>query len=523
MTHQNNVNLLTLGVAPRKWRQASVWRSRFLPQLCSIAMLGAVIGVAPAWSAMAEPSHGPAKGRLLISGGGSLYFFRRFLASSGGKNARIVVIPTADSAASANPELLSKYCAWVAPPARCTVLHATDRRVAESEAFVAPLKEATGVWFDGGRQWRLADAYLGARTHREMFNVLERGGVIAGGSAGATIQGSYLVRGSSNPDDPAIMMAPGHETGLGFFTNVAIDQHVDTRKRENDLAVVLKAHPELLGLGLDERVWIDVHGDILTVAGRGRLAVWDGKDHDGKSYYHLQPGDQLNTATRVPTRAVVRKEIALSPDHLRNCTGIYKFSQDKYLIVTLEGDHLSGKNSENLFDKEKMPLYAETLTKFFLKTDNVQIEFLNDKDNAITKLIWHKDGDKSWARRLDPAEVQQMTERLAAKAARDAQRRQDQQPAPGAELALRRYIEALRRGDPKDDSINANFSEHVLYIFHDFQSTIISLGPLLSIEHKGIGDRGDDIYEAQFEREKAEFRISLDYNGKIESVIANKK
>ena len=183
----------------------------------------------------------------------------------------------------------------------CVVLHTTDRSVANSADFVKPLQDATGVWLEGGRHWRLADAYLGTRTLKELFNLLDRGGVIGGGSAGATIQGSYMVRGSSNPDDNRIMMAPGHETGFGFFTNVTIDQHVDVRHRENDLAPVMKAHPELLGLGIDQGTSITVHGDVMTVNGPKRVAVWDGKNHGGKGYYYLRAGDTLNTVTRVAT------------------------------------------------------------------------------------------------------------------------------------------------------------------------------------------------------------------------------
>jgi cyanophycinase len=184
---------------------------------------------------------------------------------------------------------------------QCTVLHTTDRTVANSPGFVAPFTIATGVWLEGGRHWRLTDAYLDTRTLKEMFELLDRGGVIGGGSAGATVQGSYMVRGSSNPDDNTIMMAPGHEIGFDLFTNVTIDQHVDVRHRENDLAAVIKAHPDLLCLGLDQSTSITVHGDKLTVNGPKRVAVWDGKDHDGKGYYYLRIGDQLNTATRVAT------------------------------------------------------------------------------------------------------------------------------------------------------------------------------------------------------------------------------
>jgi cyanophycinase len=255
-----------------------------------------------ACSAFAAPSHGPAKGYLVITGGAT-EDFSDFIKLAGGANARIVVIPTASIM---HPEDLAKQpsmCTGKGPFAsmKCSVLHTTDRTIADSEEFVAPLKDATGVWLVGGRHWRLADAYLGTRTLKELFNLLDRGGVVGGGSAGATIQGSYMVRASSDPDDNRIMMAPGHEVGFGLFTNVTIDQHVDVRHRENDLAPVMKAHPELLGLGIDQGTSITVHGDTITVNGPKRLAVWDGKDHDGKGYYYLRTGDTLNTVTRVPT------------------------------------------------------------------------------------------------------------------------------------------------------------------------------------------------------------------------------
>ena len=83
----------------------------------------------------------------------------------------------------------------------------TDRKVADSKQFVEPLRKARGVWFGGGRQCRLVDSYLNTRTLRELRAVLDRGGVIGGSSAGATILGSYLVRGARSGNQ--IMMAPG--------------------------------------------------------------------------------------------------------------------------------------------------------------------------------------------------------------------------------------------------------------------------------------------------------------------------
>jgi cyanophycinase len=244
------------------------------------------------------PSHGPKTGTLIITGGGSApAALAMFVQMAGGPNAHVVEIPTASVETPQTPQQLQKFCFMT----NCTIIHTTDRGVANSEAFVAPLKSATGVRLEGGRQWRLADAYLGTRTLMEIKSLLDRGGVVFGGSAGATIQGSYLVRGSSTPDDNTIMMAPGHEAGFSLFTNVAIDQHVDARNRQNDLAVVMKAHPELLGIGLDQGTSITVHGDLLTANGPGNVAIWDGKDHGGKGYYHLHTGDTLDTVTRAAT------------------------------------------------------------------------------------------------------------------------------------------------------------------------------------------------------------------------------
>ncbi|MGH9416301.1 MAG: cyanophycinase [Terriglobales bacterium] len=261
-----------------------------------------------------KPSHGPKHGYLIISGGMDYHLdIPRLVRMAGGPNARIVVIPTASVTRPETAAQLAHYCddftgagASAATPrvaltSHCTVLHTSDRTVANSEAFAKPLETATGVWLIGGRQWRLANAYLGTRTLRDIVALLNRGGVVGGGSAGASIQASFMVRGSEHPDNNHIMMAPGHTTGFGLFTNTAIDQHVDARHRENDLAAVMAAHTELLGLGLDQGTSITVHGDSFVVNGPGRVAVWDGRQHDGKGYYYLHTGDRFNTDTRVAT------------------------------------------------------------------------------------------------------------------------------------------------------------------------------------------------------------------------------
>jgi len=117
----------------------------------------------------------------------------------------------------------------------------------------------------------LADAYLGTRVERELRNVLKRGGLIAGSSAGASILASSLVRG--DPAGPEVMMAKGHERGFGFIPNNAIDQHVSERHREHEMESVVAAHPKLLGIGIDPNTIMVVHGGRLDVIGSGKVTI----------------------------------------------------------------------------------------------------------------------------------------------------------------------------------------------------------------------------------------------------------
>jgi len=255
-----------------------------------------------------SPTIGPGKGWLVIQGGGALTneVKDRFVALAGGPNGEIVVIPTAE--ADSQIDLARMRLAFMKGfgVRSVTVLHTRDRARANSDGFIEPLRHANGVWIDGGRQWRLVDAYLGTAVEREIKAVLARGGVVGGGSAGATIQGSFLVRGApgtnGNPDgDNSIMVAPGYTTGFGLLPSSAIDQHIDARKREADLHPVISKHPELLGIGIDQSAAIVVHGDSFFVVG-GQVVIHDGKKHDGAPYYFLSSGQAFDLRRRVAVR-----------------------------------------------------------------------------------------------------------------------------------------------------------------------------------------------------------------------------
>ncbi len=237
---------------------------------------------------------GPAAGALIIVGGGRLgaEIVREFVERAGGPDQPVVVIPTAGTRDEFPPDWTKNHFLSKAGFRNVTLLNTRDRAVADSESFVEPLRTARGVWFDGGRHWRLADSYLHTRTHRELNALLARGGVIGGSSAGATIQGSYMVRGAREGNH--IMMAPGYEEGLAFLRGVAIDQHLLTRKRENDMVAVVEAHPELLGLGIDESTAVVVEGDRFHVVGNSKVAIYE----KGRPYYFLAAGERFDLRAR---------------------------------------------------------------------------------------------------------------------------------------------------------------------------------------------------------------------------------
>ncbi len=269
----------------------------------AVALLMSVIRLASAAADQESPQTkvGPPRGTLVVHGGGKLTkeFMSRFVKLTGGVNAPLVVIPTAGDE-DEYPDDWPGLKPWInAGFQYITLLHTRDRAEADTPKFVRVLESARAVWITGGRQWRLADVYLATRTERALRAVLDRGGVIGGSSAGATIQGSYLVRGS--PQDNAIMMSPGHEQGFGYLRQVAIDQHLLTRHRERDLLAVIAKHPQLLGIGIDEQTAIVVRGDTLRVIGTGQVAIYDPgyqPPADGEPYYFLESGEQFDLARR---------------------------------------------------------------------------------------------------------------------------------------------------------------------------------------------------------------------------------
>jgi len=229
-------------------------------------------------SRLAEPfppptfaSHTVPHGSLVVVGGGRFTeeAQRKFVELAGGAKAMIVVVNSADDRSQTSSEV-----PWLTKAGVKNIVVMQPRTPAEAEApqWIAHLRQATGVWFGGGRQWRIVDAFEGSACYEAFHDVLRRGGVIGGSSAGATIQGEYLVRGS--PVGNMTMMADGYERGFAFWPGAAVDQHFTERKRLPDLQLLHRTHPQLLAVGIDEATTVVVRGDGFEVLGPGSVTLF---------------------------------------------------------------------------------------------------------------------------------------------------------------------------------------------------------------------------------------------------------
>jgi cyanophycinase len=260
---------------------------------------------------------GPDHGTVIVVGGGSMgpEIYSAFIKAAGGPDALIVDVPTAGGDTVYAQDAPGTRGWKQAGAKNVYVLHTNNKKLADSDSFAAILKKAGGVWFEGGRQFHLVDSYAGTKTEAGFHDVLARGGVVGGSSAGASILGDFLVRGAPSNDN-YVMDYPGYEKGFAFLRGVGIDQHVVARERLADLAdSIMPKYPTLLGMSEDEgTAWV-VRGDTAAIIGRDKAFVYGGKDatDPAKPFLTLYPGDLYNLATRqVMHRAASESKLSIA-------------------------------------------------------------------------------------------------------------------------------------------------------------------------------------------------------------------
>jgi cyanophycinase len=244
------------------------------------AVAGVLLALLPA-TASAEPNveslprrqpDAEINGYLVIVGGGGLpdAIRDRFLELAKGKKGqrKLVVIPTASELIDKfpDPHDSRSYQYWRKQGLESvSLIHTREKAKANDPKFIEPLKDATAAWLGGGDQSLLIKAYGGTAVERELRRLLDRGGVIGGTSAGASVMSRYMITGG-NPEARV-------GTGFGLLPDVVIDQHFDTRQRQKRLQTLLSKYPHCLGLGIDEQTAVVVHGHTFTVLGNAKVAV----------------------------------------------------------------------------------------------------------------------------------------------------------------------------------------------------------------------------------------------------------
>ena len=190
-----------------------------------------------------------------------------FVRLAGGKNARLVIIPTAYGATE--EEGAAQFIAdWSRfHPALVEVLHTRDRAVANDPNFVAPLRKATGVWLTGGKQSRLLDTYENTLVQEELRNVLRRDGVVAGNCAGAMALGELTLFRASGESTSSV------RPGLAIVPKLVVDSHWFERNRIWRLRHVIDEHPDCFGLGIDRQTAVVIQHGQLRIVGDSYVAT----------------------------------------------------------------------------------------------------------------------------------------------------------------------------------------------------------------------------------------------------------
>lgn len=246
------------------------------------------------------------KGKLIIIGGGSIpdSLFSFFANYMGGKDQPIVYIPTATT----DEEYIQKGEHLIKFSSRgftnLSTIHTRNKKEADDPKNIALMRNAKGLYFGGGDQQLIANAYAGTKLYDEFIALLNRGGVIMGTSAGATIMGSLMVGGDARDD---ISKKYAFNPAFSFMTNTALDQHVLARNRQFDLIPVIEHYPGTLGIGMDESTAIIVEAGQFKVWGISYAMLYDPKDWAAqkkkwgavlKPFKMMASGSRFNFVTR---------------------------------------------------------------------------------------------------------------------------------------------------------------------------------------------------------------------------------
>lgn len=158
-----------------------------------------------------------------------------------------------------------------------SIIHIDSRQDANHAAFVNKIENASCIFFTGGDQLRITSLLGGTRAEELLKEAYNRGVVIAGTSAGASVMSETMITSGKDDDAPkkcTLKMAPG----LGLLKDVVIDQHFAQRGRIGRLLTAIAQNPHMLGVGIDEDTAVIIDGNaVFEVIGSHAVTILDGK------------------------------------------------------------------------------------------------------------------------------------------------------------------------------------------------------------------------------------------------------
>jgi cyanophycinase len=198
-----------------------------------------------------------------------------FFKSAGGKMATIGIIPCASQEPSVVGDRYSQIFRGMGA-SQVQVLDIRQPRECDEERWLKILGNCTGVFVTGGDQLRLRDLIGGSKFIESIKQRIELGDlVMAGTSAGAAIVGEKMISGGSSGESPNQSLVD-LTTGLGIFPELLVDQHFHNRNRMARLMSAIAAHPDKLGIGIDEDTCAAFERDgTFEVLGKGTITIID--------------------------------------------------------------------------------------------------------------------------------------------------------------------------------------------------------------------------------------------------------
>jgi cyanophycinase len=224
-------------------------------------------------------THVRTKGSLLIIGGhedkqGEKTILRRLAQHVGG--GKLVIAPLASQSPA---EMWEQYEALMRGLGVRHVHHLRieERSDGSSVRAMNALEDATAVFFTGGDQLRITSLIGDTPVYSRIYEIFTEGGLIAGTSAGASVLSDTMMVDGSSSQSPRIKSDLRLAPGLGFASELVIDQHFAERGRIGRLLAVVGQNPRILGIGIDEDTAIELRPSVsFRVVGSGAVTVLNG-------------------------------------------------------------------------------------------------------------------------------------------------------------------------------------------------------------------------------------------------------